>query len=125
MNVKTYNNQGGLSHLPQTLREFGERQNKLNAELRRENESLTHQLETLAGHLGDALDRIKALESQLERITALESEQETNIKRFHRCAVDLDKIEQEVGRLKLTAKLNTNAIDRLSRQSDSGENGDT
>ncbi len=115
MNVKTYIGQGGISHLPQTLREFGERQNKLNAELRRENESLTHQIEVLAGHLGEALDRIKALEAEIERITALENEQETNIKRFHRCAVDLDKVEREVERLKLTAKLNTNAIDRLTK----------
>lgn len=112
MQPKTYHPQGGLNKLPQTLREFGERQNKLNLELRHENESLTRQIEVLGEHLGEALVRIKALE---EAIIELQNEQELNIKRFHRCAEDLDKAEKEIGRLKLTAKLNTNAIDRLAK----------
>lgn len=113
MQPKTYQPQGGLNKLPQTLREFGERQNQLNIELRHENESLSRQVQILGEHLGEAIVRIQALE---EAIIALQKEQELNIKRFHRCAEDLDKAEKEIGRLKLTAKLNTNAIDRLSKQ---------
>ena len=115
MNAKTYRPQSGLNKLPQTLREFGERQNQLNAELRRENESLRNQLEVLAGQLGETLERMQMLEETAARVKALEAEQERNIKRFHRCAEDLDKIEKEVGRLKLSNKLNTNAIDRLTK----------
>lgn len=116
MDSKTYLPAGGLSHLPQTLREFGERQNQLNAQLRRENESLSGQIEVLAGQLGEALARIGALEEALERVTNLETEQKANIKRFQRCAADLTALESDVGRLKVTAKLNTNAIDRLAKQ---------
>ena len=120
MNHKTYISQEGITRLPQTLREFGERQNRLNSELQKENASLSGQIEVLAGHLGEALDRIAALEQALEdaakRITELENEQALNIKRFHRCAEDLDKAEKETERLKLTAKLNSNAIDRLFKQ---------
>ena len=118
METKTYRPVGGLNKLPQTLREFGERQNKLNAELRRENESLQHQIEVLAEHLGELQDKLLVLEEQNERLKALETAQELNIKRFHRCAEDLDKIERGVDRLKLSNKLNTNAIDRLTKHSD-------
>ena len=118
METKTYRPAGGLNKLPQTLREFGERQNKLNAELRRENESLQHQIEVLAEHLGELQEKLRVLEERSERIAPLEAAQELNIKRFHRCAEDLDKIERDVDRLKLSNKLNTNAIDRLTKQQD-------
>ena len=117
MNYKTYTSQDSLTKLPQTLREFGERQNRLNSELQKENASLSGQLEVLAGQLGEVMERLAALETALDeankRITELEGEQALNIKRFHRCAEDLDKAERETERLKLTAKLNSNAIDRL------------
>lgn len=120
MNHKTYTPQDGITHLPQTLREFGERQNRLNFELQKENTSLSGQVEVLASQMGEALERIAALEAALneanQRITELESEQALNIKRFHRCAEDLDKAEKETERLKLTAKLNSNAIDRLMKE---------
>lgn len=116
MDGKTYRPIGGLNKLPQTLREFGERQNKLNAELRRENESLQHQIEVLAEQLGQMREHMHQLEERCERVPVLETAQELNIKRFHRCAEDLDKIEREVDRLKLSNKLNTNAIDRLTKK---------
>lgn len=121
MNYKTYTAQESLAKLPQTLREFGERQNRFNAELQKENASLSGQVEVLSAQLGELLERFAALESALEesnrRITELEGEQALNIKRFHRCAEDLDKAEHETERLKLTAKLNSNAIDRLMKSS--------
>ena len=117
MNHKTYIPQEGITHLPQTLREFGERQNRLNSELQKENAALSGQVEVLASQMSEAFARIGALEKALleanQRITELESEQALNIKRFHRCAEDLDKAERENERLRLTAKLNSNAIDRL------------
>ncbi len=116
MDPNTYQSMGGLNRLPQTLREFGERQNRLNVQLREENASLSRQIEVLAGQLGEVLERIAALEAALERVDALEAEQEGNSKRFRRCAADLSMLENEVGRLKVTAKLNTNAIDRLARK---------
>lgn len=122
MNTKTYETSAGLGKTAQTLREFGERQNDLNAKLVAEVESLQRQREVLAEHLGEALDRIdaleKVLETALERVTALEKAQELNIKRFQRCANDLDKAETAINRLKVTAKLNTNAIDRLAKHTE-------
>lgn len=122
MNTKTYEPSAGLGKNAQMLREFGERQNGLNAKLVAEIESLQRQEEVLAEHLGEALDRVEALETALqtamERITALEKAQELNIKRFQRCANDLDKAETEINRLKVTAKLNTNAIDRFVKNTE-------
>ncbi len=119
MNTKTYETGAGLGKTSQTLREFGERQNNLNDKLVAEIESLQRQREILAEHLGEALDRINALETALEtmtgRVAALEKAQDLNIKRFQRCASDLDKAETAINRLKVTAKLNTNAIDRLAK----------
>lgn len=115
MNTKTYEAGSGLGRTSQTVREFGERQNAMNAKLVSELKSLKTRNEVLAEHLGEALDRIAALEAAVER---LEKEQALNIKRFKRCAADLDKAEAEIDRLRLTAKLNTNAIDRLSKGTD-------
>lgn len=112
MNTKTYEAGSGLGKTAQTVREFGERQNALNAKLAAETASLQTRCEVLAEHLGAALDRIAALEAAVER---LEKEQELNIRRFARCAADLDKAEAEIDRLRLTSKLNTNAIDRLTK----------
>ena len=122
MNHKTYTPQDGITHLPQTLREFGERQNRLNSELQKENASLSGQLEVLASQMGEMREHMEQLERALldanQRITELENEQALNIKRFHRCAEDLDKAEREAERLRLTAKLNSNAIDRLVKSTD-------
>ncbi len=113
MKTKTYGASSGLGKTGQTLREFGERQNALNAQLASQVQTLTTQVELLAGQLGDALEKIAGLEQQ---VAALQAEQERNIKRFGRCAAELDAAEKEISRLKLTAKLNTNAIDRLSKK---------
>ena len=112
MNTKTYEPGAGLGKTAQTLRDFGERQNALNQKLAEQNQALQMRCEVLAEHLGEALDRIAALE---EALAALQKEQALNIKRFHRCAADLDRAEAEIDRLRLTAKLNTNAIDRITK----------
>ncbi|MBR3629897.1 MAG: hypothetical protein IKN55_05425 [Oscillospiraceae bacterium] len=112
MNTKTYEPGAGLGKTTQTLRDFGERQNSLNQKLAEQNQALQMRCEVLAEHLGAALERISALEAAL---AALQKEQELNIRRFHRCAADLDKAEAEIDRLRLTSKLNTNAIERMTR----------
>ncbi|MCR5718283.1 MAG: hypothetical protein K6F80_04515 [Oscillospiraceae bacterium] len=119
MNNKTYPGQESLTRLPQTLREFGENQNRLNAELQKENASLSRQIEVLAGHLGDMMDLVRTMRKELDELkkntTELQNEQELNIRRFHRCAEELDRMEKEAERLRLNTKLNSNAIDRLMK----------
>lgn len=116
MNAKTYQNAAGIAKTGQSLREFGERQNALNAGVQEELTYLRKQNQALSGQLSAALERIAALEKALERVTALEQEQVMNIRRFGRCAADLDVVEKEIDRLKLTSKLNSNAIDRLTKK---------
>ena len=112
MITKTYEPGSGIGKTGQTLREFGERQNVMNQKLNEQYEALHMRCEVLAEHLGEALARIAALEAAL---AALQKEQELNIRRFSRCAADLDRAEAEIDRLRLTSKLNTNAIDRLTK----------
>ena len=119
MDHKTYVGQESLTRLPQTLREFGEQQNRFNGEMKRSADSCNGQIEVLAEQIGVLIEQVKALETELsaakQRITELENEQQLNIKRFHRCAEELDRAEKETNRLKLTTKLNSNAIDRLMK----------
>lgn len=112
MNPKTYHAPSGLGKSTQAFREFGEKQNALNEALTERISTLEAENNTLYGQLSHALERIAALE---ERLAAQEQEQALNIRRFGRCAADLDTVEKEVERLKLTSKLNSNAIDRLMK----------
>lgn len=98
MKTDTYKENSGFGKTGQNLKEFGEKQNAMNAQLTEKLELLTHQL-------GEALDRIAELEAQ----------QEKNQKRFVRCAEEISELKKEVDRLRLTAKLNTNSIDRLAK----------
>lgn len=116
MDTKTYRSVEGFGKTGQIVRDFGERQNALNAEMHKRIRTLEAKNKALSGQLEEALSRIALLEAALERIAALEQEQAMNIKRFGRCAADLDALERETDRLKLTAKLNSNAIDRLSKK---------
>lgn len=120
MNTRTYQTEAGLGKTSQAVREFGERQNALNTKLLEKIRSLEARNQALTRQLDEASMRITELEvtteAVLERLAALEQEQALNIRRFGRCAADLDTVEKEVDRLKLTAKLNSNAIDRLSKK---------
>ncbi len=98
MKTQTYEEIHGIGKTGQTLRKFGEQQNELNAQLTAQVETLTNQLE-----------------KAMQRIAQLEAEQEKNIARFGRCAAELDEMQKELDRLRLTTKLNTNAIDRIAK----------
>jgi len=98
MKTETYKEIAGFGKTGQNLKEFGEKQNAMNAQL-------TEKLELMTRQLGEALDRI----------AALEAEQAKNQRRFVRCAEEINELKKEVDRLRLTSKLNTSSIDRLAK----------
>ncbi len=98
MKTETYAEKSGIGKTGQALKQFGENQNALNAQL-------AEQIVQLS----------KQLEDAMQRIAQLEAEQEKNITRFGRCAAELDEMQKELDRLRLTTKLNTNAIDRMAK----------
>ncbi len=104
MRTATYEGTQGFGKTGKALESFGEKQNVLNAKL---------------------LERLEETEAQLkaalERIAALEAEQERNIQRFGRCAAELDAMQKELDRLRLTTKLNSNTVERLVKQSENTE----
>lgn len=99
MNTDTYKEMSGFGKTGQNLREFGESQNAMNAQL-------SEKLELLTKQLGQALDRI----------AELELEQRGNLQRLSACDAEIADLKKEVDRLRLTAKLNSNTIDRLAKQ---------
>ncbi len=101
MKTETYAEKSGIGKTAQTLKQFGENQNALNAQL-------AEQIVQLA----------KQLEDAMQRIAKLEAEQEKNITRFGRCAAELDEVQKELDRLRLATKLNTNAIDRMAKKAE-------
>ncbi|MBE6850166.1 MAG: hypothetical protein E7504_00275 [Ruminococcus sp.] len=98
MKTETYAEKSGIGKTGQALKQFGEQQNALNAQLAAQVEMLE-----------------KQLEEAMQCIAQLKAEQEKNITRFGRCAAELDEVQKELDRLRLTTKLNTNAIDRMAK----------
>ncbi len=98
MSTDTYKEIPGFGKTGQNLKEFGEKQNAMNAQL-------SEKLELLTKQLGQALDRI----------AELELEQHRNIQWFAACEAEIADLKKEVDRLRLTAKLNSNTIERLTR----------
>lgn len=123
MNSKTYESVQGIGKTGQELENFGNAQNQLNADILKEMRIMQLQINMLTHHLKEAQDEI----------AKLKEEQVKYILKLNHCRADLDSIKhqletkdsfqaetealrQEVDRLKLTAKLNSNAIARLSSQ---------
>ncbi len=98
MKTETYQDMSGFGKTGQSLKSFGEQQNALNAQL-------AVQMDALAQQLGQALDRIAQLEAEQQRAA----------QRFEKYAAELDALQKEVDRLRLTTKLNSNTIDRLAK----------
>ena len=123
MNAKTYESVQGLGKTAQELESFGNAQNQLNADILKELRIMQLQTNMLTHHLKEAQDEI----------AKLKEEQVKYILKLNQCRAELDSMKhqletkdsfqaevaalrQEVDRLKLTAKLNSNAIARLSNQ---------
>lgn len=99
--MKTYSGEKGLFKTGAQLENFGENQNTAN--------------ELLAANINDLI----------KRVCALEDKQLNNMEIMKKLAAELNAFKAELDRLKLTSKLNTNAIDRLNNAielaSDNGE----
>jgi len=123
LQAKTYESVQGLGKTGQELENFGNAQNQLNADILKEMRIMQLQANMLTHHLKEAQ----------EEIAKLKEEQVKYILKLNQCKAELDSIKhqlekedsfqaetealrQEVDRLKLTAKLNSNAIARLSHQ---------
>ncbi|MBR1553893.1 MAG: hypothetical protein IJ644_00695 [Oscillospiraceae bacterium] len=125
MNSKTYESVQGIGKTGQELENFGTAQNQLNADILKEIRIMQLQTNMLTHHLKEAQ----------EEIAELKEEQVKYILKLNQCKAEVDSLthqletkdsfqtevealRQEVGRLKLTARLNTNAIERLSHKED-------
>ena len=125
MTSKTYESVPGIGKTAQEVEAFGTAQNQLNAEILKELRIMQLQTNMLT-------QRLKEAE---EEITRLKEEQVKYILKLNRCKAEVDSLKhriegkdsyqaevealrQEVDRLKLTAKLNSNAIARLTHPED-------
>lgn len=97
-----------MTKAAEKLTEFGEKQNDVN--------------EALAGNIN----------SLIKRVCALEDKQEKNTEIMKKIATELAAFKRELDRVRLTEKLNSGAIERLSNamsltsaaaEENSGENG--
>ena len=126
MNSKTYESVQGIGKTGQELENFGTAQNQLNAEILKELRIMQLQTNMLTHHLKEAQDEIAQMkEEQVKYILKLNKyKAEADSLRHQLESKDsfqseVEALRQEVDRLKLTAKLNTNAIERLSRKDES------
>ncbi len=126
MNSKTYESVQGLGKTGQELENFGTAQNQLNAEILKEMRIMQLQTNMLTHHLKEAQEEIAKLkEEQVKYILDLNKCQAEVDSLKHQLEVkdsfraEAEALRQEVDRLKLTAKLNSNAIARLSNQESS------
>ncbi|MDE7122439.1 MAG: hypothetical protein K2O42_09810 [Oscillospiraceae bacterium] len=129
MDAKTYESMQGIGKTGQALEKFGEEQNQLNQKLLKQIRILELQNNLLSRQMKEVQAELAKLkETQVRNILKLgRCEAEIEIlkqesKKSEKEAV-LENLKREVNRLKLTAKLNTNAIERLTRdQQEDDEN---
>lgn len=89
--IKAYDGAKGIFKNSSAIERFGENQNGVN--------------ELLAANINELIKRVCTLEEQ----------QVKNNEIMKKMAGEIQSLKAESDRLKLTAKLNTNAIDRLSK----------
>lgn len=116
MKAKTYESMQGLGKTGQTLENFGEEQNQFNAEIIKQMRIAELQMNMLTRKLTETMEEVEKLkETQVKLILRMtKCEAEIEILKQDNASAALDVLRQEVDRLKLTAKLNTNAIERLT-----------
>ena len=103
MDAKTYEPMYGIGRTGAALERFGANQNALNAKLLSETEHLTAQIEALNSMVIDMQQELTALH-----------EAHDALQKAH------DALKRENDRLRLTARLNANAIDRLTGHDTAG-----
>lgn len=96
--MKSYNGEKGLFRNSSAIEKFGESQNAVN--------------ELLAANINELIKRICTLEDQQVRNNDI----------MKKMANEIASLKNEVDRLKLTAKLNTNAIARMNNTSSAHDN---
>lgn len=111
--------QQAIKNWSKPLHNFGVRQNAFNQsadqrirELESENLQLQTEVRTLLQRTEELLQITKR---QKER---LRQEEQRNREIFGRVAAEMDKMQAEINRLRLSTQLNSNAIDRLLLQGD-------
>ena len=121
MNAKTYESVQGIGKTAQELEAFGTAQNQLNADILKELRIMQLQTNMLTHHLKEAQEEIAKLkEEQVKYILQLKQYQAEAASLRHQLdakdnyTIEVETLRQEIDRLKLTAKLNSNAIARLS-----------
>ena len=121
MNAKPYDAISGIGKTAQELENFGNAQNELNADILKELRIIHLQTNMLTHHLKEAQEEISRLkEEQVRYILKLNQYQaeadslRNQLDAKASCQLEIEALRQEVERLRLTAKLNSNAIERLS-----------
>lgn len=115
----TYVHTGGIGKTGQDLQAFGDRQNGLNQLLLQQTASLQAENHALSAQLALAMRQNELLEARIAELEkALDTAKNETQSRLARMQEDVKAAVAEVDRLRLTTKLNSNAIDRLSRKGD-------
>ena len=121
MNAKTYESVQGIGKTAQELETFGTAQNQLNADILKELRIMQLQVNMLTHHLKEAQEDIAKLNEkqtniicELGKYKAEADSLRHQLEAKDHYRMEVDALRQELERLKLTAKLNSNAIARLS-----------
>lgn len=121
MNAKTYESVQGIGKTAQELETFGAAQNQLNADILKELRIMQLQINMLTHHLKEAQEDIAKLNEkqtniicQLGKYQAEADSLRNQLEAKDNYTIEVEALRQEIDRLKLTAKLNSNAIARLS-----------
>lgn len=125
LNSKTYESVQGIGKTGQSLDTFGEAQNQFNADVLKELRIMQLQNNMLLRQMTEAHAEIAKLKEDNVRYTLklskcqaeLESLKQ-GVKTADKYQEELNGLKKEIDRLKLTARLNTNAIERLTRNDD-------
>jgi SMC interacting uncharacterized protein involved in chromosome segregation len=109
--------QQAIKNWSKPLHNFGVRQNAFNQNA----DQRIRELESENLQLRAAVRTLQRREAELTQITKrqrerLRQEEQRNREIFGRVAVEIDKMQAEINRLRLSSQLNSNAIDRLVSQ---------
>lgn len=116
--VETYSEElSGLSRNPSMIlvHKFGERQNAYNRNM----ESRMQAVQSVCRRFQGEINRLQEENEQLR--AELNIETNRNRELFEMMAAEIKKMQNEINKIRLTSKLNTNAIDKLMAINDERE----